>query len=107
MKKLAFLLFVALTSLCFSQQLPIDFSNDNHAFFGFSGSDFAFRTVAPSSNADRGGQFNNNGSDQYQGFYIDFASPLVIDDTNKVFSLRFYSFDPNNHSILIIFYCMR
>lgn len=88
-------------SQIFAQSLPIDFSSDDDVFSAFSGSGFAFRTVNPSSVSNRGGQFFNDGSDTFQGFFIDFAQPITLDSDNRVFTLRFYSFDPNNHNILL------
>ncbi len=87
----------------FSQTLPIDFSSNDDAFIGFGGSGFSFRTASPSSANDRGGQFFNDGSDASQGFYLDLVVPVTFTNDNKVFSLRFYSFDPNDHSILLKF----
>ena len=102
MKKL--LLTAILHFFCFStygQQIPIDFSENQDIFIGFGGSSFSYRIDNPSSSVNRGGQFFNNGSDPLQGFYIDLAVPIVLTNDNKVFTLRFYSFDPNNHNILL------
>lgn len=95
------LVFTVFISQVFSQQLPIDFSSDNNNFIAFAGSGFAFRTVSPSSTINRGGQFNNDGLEAYQGFYLDLAQPIILDNDNKLFSLQFYSFDPNDHNIIL------
>lgn len=85
----------------YSQQIPFNFSTDADSFIGFDGSSFAFRTDLPSSSSNRGGQFFNSGSNASQGFYIDLNQPIVLSEDNKVFTLLFYSFDPNNHNILL------
>ncbi|SHH66231.1 family 16 glycosylhydrolase [Winogradskyella jejuensis] len=101
-RRLTYILFFLCTAqVLFSQQLPLDFSDNNDVFIGFSGSDFAFRTVAPSSDVNRGGQFNNNGLNASQGFYIDLAQPITINSDNKLFTLKFYAFDPLDHNILL------
>lgn len=99
--KLPAILFFLFALISYSQQMPIDFSSNDDSFTGFAGSDFAFRTVSPSSNLNRGGQFNNNGMESFQGFYIDLSQPIIFNNDNKLFSLRFYSFDPNNHDIIL------
>ncbi|MFD1062001.1 family 16 glycosylhydrolase [Winogradskyella litorisediminis] len=99
-----YILFLALFLIIpqvFSQSLPITFSNNDEAFLAFAGSGFAFRSVSPSSELNRGGQFFNDGSNAFQGFYLDFAQPLNLNENNRVFTLRFFSFDPNNHNILL------
>jgi len=101
MKKILLVLCCFLCTNAFAQELPLDFTNNQDTFIGFSGSGFAFRTVTPSSTANPGGQFFNDGSNAFQGFYIDLAQALVLNDNNKVFTLQFYSFDPNNHNIVL------
>jgi len=88
-------------TLVFAQQIPIDFSDNNDVFTGFNGSDFAFRSSSPSSASNRGGQFNNNGTNPNQGFYIDLTQPIVLNNDNKQFTLQFYAFDPLQHNILL------
>ncbi|WP_299117252.1 family 16 glycosylhydrolase [uncultured Winogradskyella sp.] len=100
-KSLLFLLFYCFNLLLFSQQIPLDFSSDDDNFIGFAGSSFTFRSDSPSSSTNRGGQFFNDGLQAYQGFYLDLAQPIVLNNDNKLFSLRFYSFDPNDHNIIL------
>ncbi|ARV08385.1 beta-glucanase [Winogradskyella sp. PC-19] len=94
-------LFCFFTLYITSQQIPLDFSSTDDTFIGFAGSGFSFRTVSPSTSSNPGGQFFNDGSQPFQGFYIDLVQPIVLDSDNKLFSLEFYSFDPNNHNIIL------
>ena len=82
-----------------SQQMPIDFENTNHVFGGFSGSSFATRND-PDNASNVVGQFNNNGAIADQGFFIDLTRDIDLDN-NKEITLSFYSFDPNQHTILL------
>ncbi|BAO76967.1 family 16 glycosylhydrolase [Winogradskyella sp. PG-2] len=94
-----FKLFLIFSLLMFSQQTPIDFSSSNHNFTTFSNSGFAFN-VNPQDPSDDVGQFFNDGSENWQGFYIDLVEPLDLDTQNQI-TLSFYQFDPNNHAITI------
>lgn len=89
--------------LCFcavsAQQLPLDFENNSLPFTGFSGASFSFRGD-PAQVGNQVGQFFNDGSSNFQGFFIDLSAPADLDnDTNL--SLRFYAFDPNAHTIIV------
>ncbi|MBV7267670.1 family 16 glycosylhydrolase [Winogradskyella sp. WHY3] len=79
--------------------MPIDFSesSDNFATFGNSG--FSFNTN-PEDGSDDVGQFFNDGSDIWQGFYINLFSPIDLDET-QIITLSFYQFDPNSHTITV------
>lgn len=102
MKLLSLLATICFCFVTYSQQIPLDFSTNNDTFIAFAGSGFSFRAdVQDGSN--QVGQFFNDGSNASQGFYIDLVQPVVFLESNKVFSLRFYSFDPNNHNILLKF----
>jgi len=81
----------------FSQQLPIEFNSSQDNFIGFDGSSFATRND-PSDGANKVGGFYNNGTNANQGFYLDVS---VDTDDQKIITLSFYSFDPNNHNILV------
>jgi beta-glucanase (GH16 family) len=81
----------------FSQQLPIEFNSSQDNFIGFDGSSFATRND-PLDGANKVGQFHNNGTNKNQGFYLDVS---VDTDDQKIITLSFYSFDPNNHNILV------
>lgn len=93
-----FLLFFVLY-FGFSQNLPLDFSDNQHPFVGFSGSDFSFNTD-PENGGNDVGQFFKNGNDSWQGFFLDLSSSINIEE-NQVVTLSFYQFDPNNHSITV------
>ncbi|MFK7834016.1 MAG: family 16 glycosylhydrolase [Winogradskyella sp.] len=93
---------VLLMSFCvltFAQQMPIDFSDNQDIFSGFSGSSFSLNTN-PEDGSDDVGQFFNDGNNPWQGFYIDVIQPLDLSEA-QAFSLSFYQFDPNTHTIFI------
>jgi beta-glucanase (GH16 family) len=99
MKFLVNILSLLSVSFVFSQSLPFDFSSTNQDFTGFSGSSFAFNTD-PNNSSNSVGQFHNNGSDPWQGFFINLATPIDLDFQNTL-SLDFYAFDPNAHNIVM------
>tara|TARA_R110002049_G_scaffold24760_3_gene87814 strand:- start:8742 stop:8963 length:222 start_codon:yes stop_codon:yes gene_type:complete len=53
----------------FAQEIPIDFSVASHAFTGFGGSGFPFRS-APDEGSNTVGEFFNNGANSWQSFAI-------------------------------------
>ncbi|MFK8058609.1 MAG: family 16 glycosylhydrolase [Polaribacter sp.] len=83
----------------FSQQMPIDFSNENHSFATFNNTSFS-KTNNPQDNNDQVGQFINDGSAAYQGSYIDLTRPIDL-SANKTITLSFYAFDSNSHNIIL------
>ena len=91
-----FLLVFFCANTSFSQQTPIDFSNSAHAFSAFSNSGFSFN-VDPTNSANDVGQFFNDGSENWQGFYIDLVNPIDL-SSNQVITLSFYQFDPNTRN---------
>ncbi|WP_299276634.1 family 16 glycosylhydrolase [uncultured Psychroserpens sp.] len=90
---------LCMSQLAFSQQLPLDFSDSNDNFIAFGNSGYAF-SVNPQDGNDAVGQFFNDGSELSQGFYLDLVQPINL-DTNQSITLSFYSFDPNQHNILL------
>lgn len=99
MKKsyLGFLLFIVAVFYGQAQQMPLDFADDQENFIGFSGSNFAFNFNS-SDPSNRVGQFNNDGTNANQGFFLDLNRPIDLDQGQTI-DLRFYSFDPNVHTI--------
>ena len=83
----------------FTQQMPLDFSEASDTFSTFGNSGFSTRGN-PEDGSDTVGQFFNDGSDIWQGFYIDLVTPIDL-DAQKVITLDFYQFDPNTHNILV------
>ena len=79
--------------------MPIDFSDSSDNFVAFGNSSFSLNTNPDNSN-DAVGQFFNDGSEIFQGFYIDLLTPINLDDNQQI-SLSFYQFDPNAHNIYI------
>lgn len=88
-----------MTQVAVAQQLPLDFENNQFPFVGFSGTSFSFRSD-PVSSSNRVGQFLNNGADENQGFFIDLSAAADL-SSEQNFTLRFYAFDSNQHSILL------
>ncbi|MDT7832388.1 family 16 glycosylhydrolase [Flavobacteriaceae bacterium S356] len=95
----ASLLTLCISTLCYAQQMPIDFDDSADVFLPFGNSSFS-ANVDPQNNSNNVGQFHNDGSDPSQGFYIDLSQSIDL-STNKNITLSFYSFDPNAHSILL------
>lgn len=93
------LTLILITSSIFSQQMPIDFENNNHVFSGFNGASFSTRND-PNNASNKVGQFNNNGNDANQGFWIDLTRDIDITNQKEI-TLSFYAFDPNTHTILL------
>lgn len=82
-----------------AQQMPINFDDDQESFIGFSGAGFSFR-FDPADGTDRVGQFANDGSNPTQGFFLDLNRAIDL-DADQTIDLRFYAFDPNQHSVKI------
>nr|WP_321234078.1 family 16 glycosylhydrolase [uncultured Psychroserpens sp.] len=93
------LLILLSFQLSFSQQMPIDFSDNADNFIAFNGSGFSFN-VNPEDTNDTVGQFFNDGNEVWQGFYIDLIAPIDLDQQQQI-SLSFYQFDPNTHNIYL------
>jgi beta-glucanase (GH16 family) len=91
--------FLLFSFLLFPQQTPIDFSSGLHNFSAFANSSFAF-TVNPQDPNDDVGQFHNDGSENWQGFYIDLTESIDLSQ-EQVITLSFYQFDPNVHNIMV------
>lgn len=97
--------FITYLLLCFcvtvsSQELPIDFSdNPADTFTAFDGSGFAFRS-APDDGTNQVGQFHNDGTNANQGFYIDLATAVDLND-KSILTLKFYAFDPIGHTVTL------
>jgi beta-glucanase (GH16 family) len=87
------------TKQSFSQQTPIDFSQQAHQFTAFANSGFAFN-VDPTNPSNDVGQFFNDGSQDWQGFYLDLSNPMDL-ASEQVITLSFYQFDPNMHTIMV------
>mgnify|MGYP003639615077 FL=1 len=94
-----FSLFLLINTFCFGQQMPLDFESASNNFMVFGGSGFAFNPD-PLDVGNTIGQFNNNGATASQGFYIDLTREIDL-DTEKNITLRFYSYDPNSHTVKV------
>ena len=94
-----FFLFFFLSHLSFAQQMPLDFSDPSENFSSFLGSSFSLSTDPENPN-NQVGQFFNDGSNSWQGFYLDLQRAIDLDFQNTI-SLSFYGFDSNAHTVLI------
>ncbi len=92
-------LFLSFSFLSFSQQMPIDFEFSTHNFNAFGNSSFSLNTD-PDDSSNNVGQFFNDGTDPWQGFYIDLDEPIDLGQA-QVITLSFYQFDPNVHNIYV------
>ena len=95
----AILLFII--EFGFAQQMPIDFSGNSDGFTAFANSGFSFN-VDPENATNEVGQFFNDGSEPWQGFYIDLTIPVDLAQEQQI-TLSFYQFDPNAHNIYLKF----
>jgi beta-glucanase (GH16 family) len=93
------ILFLSFSILSFSQQMPIDFEFGTHNFNAFGNSSFSLNTD-PDDSSNNVGQFFNDGTEPWQGFYIDLDEPIDLGQS-QVISLSFYQFDPNVHNIYV------
>ncbi|MBO6632636.1 MAG: beta-glucanase, partial [Psychroserpens sp.] len=91
--------FLCLVMSAFGQQMPIDFEDAADNFVAFGDSGYSFNTD-PQDGSNTVGQFFNDGSQEFQGFYLDLNQPVDL-DFQQTLSLEFYSFDPNNHNIIL------
>ena len=79
--------------------MPLDFSDSSDEFIPFAGSEFIF-FEDPNDNENIVGNFFNDGSEPWQGFYIDLNYPVDLDFQNTI-SLSFYAFDSETHTVLL------
>ena len=91
--------FFLFSSIIFGQVMPLDFSDSSDEFIPFGGTAFAFFTD-PNDSQNVVGEFYNDGSEPWQGFYIDLNNPIDLDFQNTI-SLSFYSFDSESHNIVL------
>ncbi|MEM6718468.1 MAG: family 16 glycosylhydrolase [Bacteroidota bacterium] len=94
-----FTLFLLISQFVFAQQTPLDFSESTHTFTGFGGSTFAI-VPGPIDASNDTGQFFRDSSPAIQGNYIDLTRPIDLDVEDEI-TLRFYSFDPLSHTIVV------
>ena len=93
------ILFLSFSIVSFSQQMPIDFEFGTHNFIAFGNSSFSFN-ADPDDSSNNVGQFFNDGTEPWQGFYIDLDEPIDLAQA-QVITLSFYQFDPNQHNIYV------
>jgi len=94
-----YMLLVAATQLAWGQTMPLDFSDAADAFTTFGGSQFSFESD-PEDASNPVGRMANNGTQPWQGFYIDLSSGINLSSDNIV-TLSFYQFDTGGHSIIV------
>jgi beta-glucanase (GH16 family) len=94
-----FLILFLNCQFSFGQQMPIDFSDSGDTFTAFSGSGFSTRPN-PDDGANTVAQFFNDGSAPWQGFLLNLITSVDL-TSQKIITLDFYAFDPNNHVIMV------
>lgn len=93
------LLFLFCVCQAYAQQTPLDFSNPVQTFTAFGGSQFSFGVDQTDTN-NPVGQFFNDGTQEWQGFFIDLTNPINLSN-QQIITLSFYQFDPNVHTIMV------
>ena len=82
-----------------AQQMPIDFSDTQDVFTGFSGTNFT-RVSDPQDGSNDVGRFQNSGGAPFEGAFIDLIRPVDL-DVNKIVNMRVYITDNLAHTILL------
>ncbi len=90
---------VFITSLSFSQQMPIDFSDNSDNFNVWGGATFNI-VPSPTDANNPTGEFFRSNSPNEQGYFINLNQPIDLDTEDEI-TLRFYAFDSNQHTIFI------
>lgn len=94
-----FVLLILVSQVSFSQQMPIDFSDNSDVFSVWGGSTFTTRT-SPTDSGNIVGEFVRSNSSSEQGQYIDLIRSIDLDSHDTI-TLLFYAFDPISHTIII------
>lgn len=92
-------LFCLFSLFSFSQQMPIDFSDNSDFFSVWGGSTFA-TIPSPTDSNNTVGEFSRSNSSSEQGHYIDINVSIDLDYDDEI-TLQFYAFDPNMHDVVI------
>mgnify|MGYP001586585845 CR=1 FL=1 len=92
-------LFCLFSLFSFSQQMPIDFSDNSDFFSVWGGSTFA-TIPSPTDSNNTVGEFSRSNSSSEQGHYIDVNVSIDLDYDDEI-TLQFYAFDPNLHDVVI------
>ncbi|MGZ0014832.1 family 16 glycosylhydrolase [Yeosuana sp. AK3] len=92
-------IFLFLSQVSFSQQMPIDFTEATETFNVWGGSSFSLRN-SPSNANNKVGEFFHSATVAQQGFYIDLSRSIDLDFQNSI-TLLFYAFDPNIHTVTL------
>ncbi len=101
MKKYCLSITLILLSFLYNhaQQMPIDFTDSQDNFTGFSGTTFS-RTTDPLDASNEVGRFINSGGANFEGSFIDLQRSIDT-DTDKIINLRVYPTNNAAHSILV------
>lgn len=100
-RKITFLIFSAVITSIFAsaQQMPIDFSDSQDVFTGFSGTNFT-QVTDPLDNSNEVGRFQNSGGAPFEGSFIDLVRSIDL-NTNKIINMRVYVTDNAAHTFLL------
>lgn len=96
-----FFLLLCFSSTLWSQDLPLDFENNQDFFNGFSNCEFYTQTD-PTDSSNTVGVIQNSGSNLYEGIYLDLTPAANFDDS-KLIRFDFFSNNGQNTSIQVKF----
>lgn len=96
-----FFLLLCFSSTLWSQDLPLDFENNQDFFNGFSNCEFYTQTD-PADSSNTVGVIQNSGSNLYEGIYLDLTPAANFDDS-KLIRFDFFSNNGQNTSIQVKF----
>jgi len=107
-KQLLLFFISTISSLVFSQEMPLDFNSSTHFFTVFGENATVnppekfdvFRN--PEDGSDKVGRFfiTENNPEPWQGFFIDLAKPINL-NTTKIITLNFFKYDGDSHNIIV------
>ena len=93
-----FILAILFSTVTYSQEMPINFSDAQDNFTVFGGGSFT-TTTDPVDTSNTVGEFFNSGA-QWEGAFIDLVTEVDLDERQEI-TLRFYAFDGNAHEVMI------
>jgi beta-glucanase (GH16 family) len=93
-----FIVVILFSTVTYSQEMPINFSDAQDNFTVFGGASFT-TTTDPVDTSNTVGEFFNSGA-QWEGSFLDLVTEVDLDERQEI-TLRFYAFDGNAHEVMI------
>tara|TARA_B110000046_G_C12983367_1_gene394468 strand:- start:33 stop:1613 length:1581 start_codon:yes stop_codon:yes gene_type:complete len=81
-----------------SQKLPLDFSENSHAFTSFGGSSFSI-VQDPSNASNEVGKLDNGGQDPWEGIYLDLGTAVSLDSA-RIIEMKTYNSTATDKTVL-------